>query len=57
VSLVISFCNKFSLLASPNLLEKTCLHEAVGERSRGRRWFCEMGDDAQFELEPAEVGL
>jgi hypothetical protein len=25
-------------LASLNLLEKVCLHEAVGERSRGRRW-------------------
>jgi hypothetical protein len=26
------------LLASLNLLEKMCLHEAGGERSRGRRW-------------------
>ena len=30
--------NKLNLLASLNLLEKMCLHEAVGERSRGRRW-------------------
>jgi hypothetical protein len=30
--------NQLNLLASLNLLEKMCLHEAVGERSRGRRW-------------------
>ncbi len=30
--------NKLNLLASLNLLERICLHEAVGERSRGRRW-------------------
>jgi F0F1-type ATP synthase gamma subunit len=30
--------NIVNLLASLNLLDKMCLHEAVGERSRGRRW-------------------
>ena len=30
--------NKLNLLASLNLLERICLHKAVGERSRGRRW-------------------
>jgi hypothetical protein len=35
--------NKFNLLASLNLLENMNLYEAVGERSRGPRWFCRNG--------------
>jgi hypothetical protein len=30
--------NELDLLASLNRLEKIRLHEAVGERNRGRRW-------------------
>ncbi len=48
--------NKLNLLASPNLLERMCLKEAVGERSRDRRG---DGRNAQpgWSLDLMPIGL